>query len=113
MTAFLVLGVLTWKTLLFFVLQMAVITAALRGAIAYQKRLLGGTWRQGTGRVLLAHAGALLVFAAMTSFVDTGTPPRGDFDSVMHSVAVLWPLQVVLLAADLAIRALRKRRKRS
>ena len=105
MRDFLLLGNLTWNVLALFLVQMLIFTVVTRGVVAGLTRLLRGSWRQHIGHVIAAHAAALLVFAAITDFLDVAAAPASDIVALIHSVAVLWPLQTVLLVADLATRA--------
>lgn len=111
MGAFVILGSLSSDILISFILQMLVITAAARGIIAAQTRLLWGSWRQRLDFIIVAHVMALLLFAVMINFVEAGAPPQSFLGALLHSLAVLWPLQLVLLLADLAIRWILVRRK--
>lgn len=110
MSAFAVLPTLSVQFLLLLALQMLIITTVVRGVIACNYWFLWRSWKSGIGYVLLAHAIALFAFAAMTDFVDARS---ASSDGWLHSAAVLWPLQMLLLALDLAIRALRARSKTS
>jgi hypothetical protein len=105
MGAFDILKGLSWSILLSFVLQMLVLTAVARGILAAQTRLLWGSWRQRLDFIIVAHAIALVMFAGMTRFLEVGAAPPGFVAALLHSLSVLWPLQLALLLVDLAIRA--------
>jgi hypothetical protein len=110
---FTILAHLSWSVLLGFLLQMLFLTVAIRCVMAGLYRLLRGSWRVRRDLVILAHVVALFCFAAMTDFVEAGAPASDGIAALLHSVTVLWPVQLLFLAVDLGLRALRTRQTAS
>ncbi len=111
MSAAVILASLTPQAILLFILQMLIVTVVVRCATVLQQWIYWRSFEVSTGLVALAHAIALFAFAAMTDFVEAGPDSSNGVALWLHSVAVLWPLQLLLLAVDLAIRARRARPK--
>jgi hypothetical protein len=113
MEGFTILAHLGWPLLLGFMLQMLILTAVIRGVLAAQQRFLRGNWHVRRELVIFGHVLALFGFAAMTDFVSPNAPASDGLAALLHSVTVLWPVQLLFLAMDLGLRALRTRQTAS